>query len=304
MIVAKSVYKEKKRYAFYKTFMVPTLRFSSNKCLPSIFLNFFFSQFRSAFLPGRVKISRADHPLDEKIPFVPSWITIYLDFVGFWIRLLSFFLRRYGRRVYKYAGDFILSIGKLYAFASVVYRKNLSTTKRPFYIASPRFFLIHLVDPHLMCVPSLHIMIAVYTYKMFEFIAGQFGDKENLKEQIEEMKYGAIAISHAVLFVKQHSVNCIPAALYTMTCYCPELFPPDEAEAFIRLLFSPVSVKAPKGCRVHPASSPFVNISEEAQLQIKDHIIGLYRRFIEEKENTKSWEEPILKFLNELPKVN
>lgn len=240
--------------------------------------------------------------MDKKIPFDPSWVKIYIDFVSFWIRMLSFFLRRYGRKSYKHAREIIISIGELYKMASVVYKKNLSTTKRPFYIARPHFLLIHLVDPHLMCVPSLHIMVAVFTYKMFEKIARQLTDEENLKEQIEEMKYGALAISQSVLYVKQHSVNCIPAALYAMTCFNPELFPPEEAENFTMMLFSPVpsSINAKNNRAFHPCLSS-LEISETDQAQIKKYILDLYGRFLKERETSKSWEDPILKFLSGLP---
>jgi hypothetical protein len=252
-----------------------------------------------------VPVSKADHSLDDKIPFIPSWVEIYLDFVNFWVRMLSFFLRRYGRKSYKIVCDFVEDMGKLYAFAGELYGKNLSTTKRPFYIDRPRFFLIHLLDPHLMCVPSLHIMIAVYTYKMFSVFAEQMGEAGNFIEQVNEMKYGAAAICHAVLFIKQHSVNCIPAALYAITCYTPGLFPPEEAEAFTELLFAPVprAEKAPSGCRLHPFASPEIKLPEEDKKEIRNHILRLYRRFLSERETAKTWDEPLLNFLHSMPKV-
>jgi hypothetical protein len=187
----------------------------------------------------------------------------------------------------------------LYAFASEVYRKNFSTTKRPFYIAHPRFFLIHLLDPHLMCIPSLHVMAAIHTYTQFEAIAKSLGEEENLKEQATEMRQGALAISQAVLFVKQHSVNCIPAALYAMTCFSPELFPPEEAEAFTQMLFSPAPDKSkmPSGCRVHPAASPSTELPQADQAEIKSHILALYRRFLEEGKTCEFWGEPLVSFL-------
>jgi hypothetical protein len=263
---------------------------------------------RAAFLPGRIPVTSVDHQLDAKIPFVPSWITIYLDFVQFWIRMLAFFLRHYGRKAYSPIKNFIYSIGELYVFAAEVYKRNMSTTKRPFYITRPRFFLIHLVDPHLMCVPSLHVMVVIQTYIQFAAIAKKLEEEDKLKEQMLEMKQGALAITSAVLFVKQHSVNCIPAALYAMTCFSPELFPPKEAEDFISLLFSPAPDKSkmPKAkqkalinCRVHPAASPSINISQENQEQIKSHIMSLYYRFLEEKKNEKTWYEPLLNFLRD-----
>ncbi|MDR1838202.1 MAG: hypothetical protein LBQ93_01250 [Treponema sp.] len=302
MSINNSVYNEKIGYAFLKSFTLPSLRKTACKCVLSIFYNFFFRQQCYALHPGRIPVSKVDHPLDERIPFVPSWVAFYIDFTGFWIRILTFFIRRYGRRAYIPVRDFIKSIGDLYAFASEVYNKNLSTTKRPFYIARPRFLLIHLVDPHLMCVPSLHVMIVIQTYLMFAAIAKELGEEEKLKEQIDEMKQGALAISQAILYVKQHSVNCIPAALYAMICFNPELFPSEEAEDFTSRLFSPAPSidKAPSGCRVHPAASPSTRLSLEDQSEIKSYILALYKRFLEEGKKAKSWEEPLVNFLREM----
>ena len=298
-----SVYGENSMYAFIKSFFVPSLRPAFCKTVPSIFYNFFLRQYIAAFLPGRIPVSAVDHPLDKKIPFTPSWVTIYLDFVHFWIRMLSFLFRRYGRGGYAAARDFILSMGNLYAFAAEVYKKNLSTTKRPFYIARPRFFVIHLLDPHLMCIPSLHVMVVIHTYTQFAAIVKSLGDEDKLREQALEMKHGALAISQAILFVKQHSVNCIPAALYAMTCFSPELFPPKEAEAFTELLFSPppAAEKAPPGGRVHPSTAPLTPLPEADKAEIKRHILTLYRRFLAERDTAKPWIEPLLNFLRTLP---
>jgi hypothetical protein len=296
-----SVYSEKIGLTFFKSFTVPSMRLSSRKCISSIFFNFFFRQYHSVLLKGRIPVSNVDHPLDKKIPFVKSWVTIYVNFVSFWVKMLSFFLRRYGKRAYKLSCDFIESIGRLYAFAAVVYKKNLSTTKRPFYIGSPRFFLIHLADPHLMCIPSLHVMVVVHTYTMFNLIVRQLGEEEKYRNQIIEMKQGALAIAHAVLFIKQHSVNCIPAALYGMNCFCPSLFTRQEAEEFIQQLFSPAPKPAYKTSRrVHPMHAPVTKLPQEDIEEIKAHILALYRRFFEEGKTAKTWDEPLVKFLREI----
>jgi len=116
------------------------------------------------------------------------------------------------------------------------------------------------------------------------------------------MKQGALAISQAILFVKQHSVNCIPAALYAMTRFNPELFPQEEAEKFIALLFSPapVSDNIPKKCRVHPCASPSTKLNETDITLIKSHILSMYRRFLAEGKTVQFWGEPILNFLRKL----
>jgi hypothetical protein len=303
---AASVYNASPVYTFYKTLSLSSMRPTALRCIASIFYNFFFRQFRAAWLPGRAPVSRVDHPLDKKIPFLPAWVTIYLDFVLFWIRMLSFLLQSFGRRSFGPVMGFVQSMGELYAFASEAYRKNFSTTDRPFYIARPRFFLIHLLDPHLMCVPSLHVMVVIHTYTRFAAILRSMGVAERYASQIEELKQGALAITQASLFVKQHSVNCIPAALYAMTRYDPELFPPETAEAYTDLLFSapPPSPQSglPGNYRVRPWAAPRTKLPAADIAEFKAHIVNLYRRFLAGGKDAKSWEEPLLEFIKPLPK--
>lgn len=303
-----SVYDESAAYAFFKSLCVPSLRAVTIRCLAAIFGNFFFRQYRAALLPGRVPVTRVDHPLDSKIPFVPGWVTIYLDFVSFWTRMISFLLHWYKRKAVCEVREFISSMGKLYIFAGEVYRNNFSTTDRPFYIARPRFFLIHLVDPHLMCIPSLHVMVVIRTWTKFAAILRSLGDAERFAPQIEEMKQGALAITQAILFVKQHSVNCIAAALYAMTCYDPALFPPEDAEAFAALLFEPppcadgLAYAKHANARVRPSASPRTRLSPVDAGEIKTHIINLYRHFLDGQVNAQAWYDPLLDFLRPLPR--
>jgi hypothetical protein len=298
-----SVYDESPAYVFIKTLSVAQMRPTAIRCIRSIFYNFFFCQYRSALLPGRVPVSNVDHPLDQKIPFVPAWVTIYLDFVPFWMRMLTLLLRRYGRRAYDSVRDFMESMGKLYAFAAEVYQKNLSTTVRPFYIARPRFLLIHLADPHLMCIPSLHVMAVIRTYTQFAAILRSLNEAENGAAYSAEIKQGALAITQAILFVKQHSVNCIAAAMYAMTRFDETLFPAEEAEAFTALLFSdppPAEPNHPvRNKAVHPSAAPRTKLPPADIAEIKTHIISLYRRFLAEGDAnpTLSWTEPLLHFL-------
>jgi hypothetical protein len=317
---ARSVYDESAAYTFVKTLCTPSLRPGAIRCIRSIFYNFFFRQYKAAWLPCRVPVSRVDHPLDQKIPFVPAWVSIYLDFVFFWIRMLSFLLRRYGRRSFAAVREFIASMDRLYAFAAESYQKNFSTTDRPFYIARPRFLVIHLLDPHLMCIPSLHVMVVIRTYTQFAAILRSLGEAERRSAQIDEMKQGALAITQAILFVKQHSVNCIAAALYAMTCFDGELFPPEEAEAFADLLFGeapPVSLPTDRRSinkQLRPGAAPRTKLPQADVVEIKAHIISLYRRFLAEGGRqavsgggpgySPGWEKPLLNFMKELPKKN
>jgi len=298
-----SVYNENSWYGFLKAFFTPSLRPALKKCAKLIFFNFFLRQYHAVFFAGRIPVNKVDHPLDEKLPFVPSWITIYIDFVHYWLRMLSFFLRNYKRKAHIPVYDFFISMGKLYAYAARVYRLNLSTTKRPFYIGLPGFILIQIFDPHLMCIPSLHVMVAIHTYTMFANIAKVLGEEDKLKEQILEMKQGALAICHAILYIKQHSVNCIPASLYTMTCYRSDLFPPEEAREFTEQLFScPPSSSLSFNRRIHPSAAPLTFIPDADKQEIKTHILNLYNLFMVKKETSQFWYDPLLEFLKGLPR--
>ena len=250
--------------------------------MASIFRNFFFLQARAAFLPGLIPVSKVDHPLDTKIPFLPVKVNTYIDFVAFWIRTVGFLLRRFGREVLEPVRIFLETMGGLYERASEVYRKNLSTTERPFYIGRPRFLLIHTVDPHLMCVPSLHVMVVIRTYTFFAEILKLIGEEKRFIHLVEELRLGALAITEAVLYIKQHSVNCIPAAMYAMTRYDSRLFPPEEAERFTAGIF---------------AETEKPNKTEANE--IRERVTSLYRRFLAQGKDEEDWTKPLLAFLEE-----
>jgi hypothetical protein len=272
----------------FKIMINPILRGPAVQCIRSIFSNFFFLQYKAVLFPGRIPVTPVDHPLDETIPFTPRWVTVYLDFVAFWIRMLGFLLKRYRRRALTPVKDFLNSMTRLYGFAAEVYSKNMSTTTRPYYIARPRFFLIHLTDPHLMCIPSLHVMVMILSYTRFRDILRSFGDGETLAARIDEVKTGAVRITEAILYVKQHSVNCVAAAMYAMSRFDPSLFPPGEAEEFASRLFS-----QPPPIRGLPPGIP----AEDGAI-LRDHIAALYRRFMDESPGPgEHWEAPLLRFL-------
>ena len=271
-----------------KVLISPYLRITALRCIASILKNFFLLQYRAALNPGIVPVTRVDHPLDNKIPFLPCKVNLYLDFVASWVRSIGFLLRikKPGRRALESVRYFMESMGSLYAWAAQVYEKNMSTTNRPFYIQNLHFLVIHIADPHLLCIPSLHVMIVIRTYTLMRKIWRDAGDELLFAPQVNELYSGALAITEAVLFIKQHSVNCIPAAMYTMTRFDESLFPPDEAERFAADLFQ-------KTKKPGPADAD----------EIRKHIVSIYRRFLAQGEAAGSdWTKPLLDFLIELPK--
>jgi hypothetical protein len=259
----------------------PALTGTALRCFASIFRNFFGLQYWG-LLSGKIPVSRVDHLLDEKIPFDPSRVEIYMDFSAFWIRCQGFLLRRFGSAAENEVRDFLAAIGKLYAFAAEVYKRNFSTTRRPRYLKDFRFALIHAFDPHLMCIPSLHVMVMILSYTRFRKSISVMQAEKDCAAQCAEIDRGAADITEAVLFVKQHSVNCIAAAMYAMTCFDGELFPPAGAEVFLSALFT--------------GSLPL----KDAEA-VRGHIKNLYERFLDEGKNTEDWTRPLLNFLASQP---
>jgi hypothetical protein len=129
--------------------------------------------------------------------------------------------------------------------------------------------------------------------------------KEN--HLIEEMRQGALAISRAVLYVKQHSINCISAALYAICCFEPKLFTPEMAEAFTIEMFTGKPMekmqwqKRPANFAIRPCEAPPCTIKAKDADEIQTFIITLFKRFMSEKNNSKNWNEPLMNFLKEMP---
>ncbi|MDR2767913.1 MAG: hypothetical protein LBB82_06260 [Treponema sp.] len=253
------------------------LRPAALRCIYFAARHFFGFQYKSSLFPGKVPVSWSDHPLDESVPFDPLRVKIYLSFVPFWVRITGFLLIR--RKREDLALDFINAIAALYLDASSVYRKNLSTTRRPFYIKNPSFLLIHITDPHLMCIPSLHVMIVIRCYTRMREYAEAL-ETENAAYCSAVFRH-ALAITEAVLLVKQHGVNCIAAALFAMSAL-DRNFPRGEAERFTAALFA----------------SGFENGAA-----LRKHILALYGEFLDAYTRSPSdgWAAPLLAFLEKLP---
>jgi hypothetical protein len=138
-----------------------------------------------------------------------------------------------------------------------------------------------------MCIPSLHVMVVICTYtKLREILLG-LGEADKNAALIERVRRGAFDITEAVLYVKQHSVNCVSAAMYAMTRFNAELFPDEEAVRFTEGLF------------IKPEA-----VGAENAGKIREYILWLYRCFVDEGRGASSWREPLLAFLRSSPKTS
>jgi hypothetical protein len=263
------------------TLLLRPIRHAYTFTIKSVLYNFFYLQYKAVLFPRGVKITRVDHELDREIPFTPSWIGVYMDFSPFWMRSQAFLATTFGKDANPHIASFVHGIGELYAFAADVYRRNFSTTSRPFYLGKPGFVSIHLFDPHLMCIPSLHVMVVIMTYTRLRQVLSALGKEKEYTDEIEAARKRALDITESILYVKQHSINCIAAALYAMTRYDATLFPASEACNFTDRLL---------------CNGP---IPADVRSAIKSHILELYRNFLDAGTRSENWEQPLLDFLSQ-----
>ncbi|MBO5099862.1 MAG: hypothetical protein J6B63_00945 [Treponema sp.] len=250
--------------------------------LYTVIKNYLVTQFFQKWGIFNIPIVHVDHPLDKKIPFTPAKVDIYLDFVDFFLRPLSMMIKKFGgHQCTKYCNQWFSALQKTYSEAGKMYKHTLSTMERPKYKDSFSFKIIHALDPHLLCVPSLHIAIVVLCYTFFRktFKELNISEQEASKRNME-LYNEAVEIAESVLYVKQHSVNCVPAALYMITKLFPELFTPNDAINFINDMFLTATT-----------------INQDDIKDIKEHIAFFYERFLLEGSSSDDWREPIIRWI-------
>ena len=234
---------------------------------------------------SKIKIISVDHELDRKIPFVPENVKIYMDFVNFFCRIMRMFVKKLGLKKGMPLNIKIIDfIRTLYENATKIYLHALSTTDRPLYLKKPKFLLIHFFDPHLLCVPSLHVAIAIGVWaKVREILTENFFTAGERKQILDEIYYGSIAITESVLYVKQHSINCVAGSLYMLSsAYDENFFPEDDCKNVIQRLFSNAD-----------------DISREECAQIQEYIKTTYKKLREEyKKSQGEWVKPLQLWLD------
>jgi hypothetical protein len=265
----------------------PSLLFPALRLAVEALRSFFFPQFENALFHRR-PVVKVDHPLDAAIPFDPRYIKKYLEFVQLWMASFYNVWRLYGDRALPEMAAFLDAIRRLYAEAGSIYRLVHTTTTRPAKNYNLRFALIHAVDPHLNCIPSLHVLLVVANWILVDGIVGRLGedrargfDADDVESWVRSLRGEAIAITESVLFVKQHSVNCIGASLYYLGRRYPG-FGGAEADAFVRDLFA--------------AKDKVLSSANALRGIILDACASMDRSFDLRPE--MGWRQPILEFID------
>jgi len=141
--------------------------------------------------------------------------------------------------------------------------------------------MIHRLDPHFMCVPSLHVAIMIMAWIFYRNVfKTHLQNEKDIDFYTKQIFESARAITETVLYVKQHSVNCIPAALYMMTIIQKKHFSLSDAVYFIENLFTENT-----------------DISEGIKKSIRSYIQILFERFVLENCSEDDWTIPLKRWL-------
>lgn len=256
---------------------------SAVRFVRSVAVCFFLPQYQAVLNPRRRPVVCVDDPLDRRIPFRPEHIKTYLSFVHLWIKACRFLHCTFGARAVPHIREFVDGVTRLYHNAFRVYDSCQSTTTRPPVAGNVHMRFVRAVDPHVHCVPSLHVMIVVYTWVRMRTIIDRLTESGRavFAGEIAYLRRQALAITESVLYVKQHSVNCVPAALFALHDLVEE-FSLEIGDQFVEELFAP------------GGSSPVAPRDRE---RIAHHMKSVHRRFLAERRRGHSPVEVILNFL-------
>ncbi len=269
-------------YPYFRIIPSPRTYKVAWKFLYTVTKNYMGTQFLQKWGFTHIPVVNVDSPLDKKIPFTPSKVYVYMDFVYLFLRPLTMIIKRYGmKKATRFCNEWFTATTKVYTEAGRMYKHTLSTTERPVYKENIHFRIIHAFDPHLLCVPSLHIaLIALTTVYFKKFFRELELTEAECFQKNTEIYNEAVEIGESVLYMKQHSVNCIPSALYMITKLFPELFTPNDAVNFINDMF---------------LTAPAINTDDVAE--IKDHISFMYERLLLEGIAADDWRDPVIRWI-------
>ena len=200
--------------------------------------HFFLPQFQSLLAPWLRPVATLSHPLDAQVPFRPQEVVAYLGYITFWFKTMRFFYDRLGREALPDICESMDEVLMLYREAGAIYRRcqSTTTTRAPM-PRMPYFAVIYLLDPHLHCIPSLHLLLICHNHISAARIIRRRGlSAEEYGPMLEEVVAEAVRITEAVLLVKQHSLLDLAPTLFLLTARFPD-YGPQVVEAFVDRLF-------------------------------------------------------------------
>jgi len=254
---------------------------------------FFLPQFLSLLFPGIRPVAVISHPLDDSLPFDPRLFHRYLGYFTVWMKTLSGLYRIYGNPALEDIEEMMRGVARLYDAAGRVYRHCQSTTtSRRTAPANPYFLLVFLFDPHLHCIPSLHILTICYNYHQASRTVMRRDPYGVSGSRLSAAAYrAALRITEAILLVKQHSLLDIGPSLFLLSRLFPE-YGEREIRRFVSDLFADTSVLEP--CAAAQARQVILKSYEQLLARHRGHrnstapeiVLDYLREILKEGRNT------------------
>jgi hypothetical protein len=196
----------------------------------------YFFDYRSA---GRAKYEReinVARPIDEKIPFVPKELPVYISFVGLWISGVNFLKKEFGQKASADIAKFITGIADYYFEAGQIFKKAQTSFERTGE-GGLKFKLLRAIDSNKNAAPSLHAEVAAHTYSRISDIIDAQASDPSLYEPIKNVYFQqAVKILESLLLVKQHVVLDIGAGLAVLSAH-DEFFTDERAYKIVGAMF-------------------------------------------------------------------
>ncbi len=267
---------------FFSVGWMPPAFGETVKYLGVVAWKFFLLEYLQKIHIFRIPVKHVDHQLDEKVPFDTSLYPVYMDFIKFWLRPLVMYKKRFGLyQGSKLTGEWFRYLDIIYDGAYEIYRYSLTTTYRPL-TDDKRVKKMRGADPHYCCIPSLHIAIILLCWSFHRMVFERENftqeEKTNWEKQLYEQ---AVKIGESVLYMKQHSVNCIPAAIYLVTKAVPDLFSQSDAVKYINDLFVERN-----------------DVKEADKKSIRAHIQDFYEGLVIEGLHEEDWTLPVKRWID------
>ena len=254
---------------------------------------FFLPQFQTAIFHTR-PVVYVDHRIDRAIPFQPSIVSLYMSFIPLWMNAVYCLNRRYGRAADAHLIAFLEGIAQLYDEAGSVYLRCHSTTVRPKRLPNLSCAMIQVLDPHLNCIPSLHVTIVFGAWMLAREVVSAMGAPTGdamgsptgdamAEAWLASLYNHAQRIAETTMLMKQHSVNCVGASLWYLHARYPARFSESHCAAIIDGLFT--------------LEGREVAVKEEARARIRE-VFALLKQ---DAAGGGHWRGPILRFIESYP---
>jgi hypothetical protein len=211
---------------------------------------FFMPQFGNVIFKRR-PVAAMDEPIDAMIAYDPGRIGVYLNFISFWMGTAFRLRQNYGMRADPLIEGYIDELAGLYRAAGSVYLTIHTTTTRPVCLSDPRLAILYIFDPHLNCIPSLHVLVVLsnwaFARRALEAL-GEDGDG-SAQDWLSSIRAHALLIIDSVMYLKQHSFSCIGASFFFMEQVYPDYFNDGMCLALVEDLFQREEDEGPNAAR-------------------------------------------------------